>query len=108
MGKVGWANLVFLNLLWPVHIFSAAAGMAWPGPLMVLMYGAWQLHARNRVPGDRRIVVVAFLGKVVLPIINGPEKLMGRRSRSKIWETAKPSFKCGPLEGANWRTIKNS
>ena len=61
MDKVGWANLVFLNLLWPVHIVSAAAGMAWPGPLMVVVYGAWQLHARHRTPGDRRIVLVAFL-----------------------------------------------
>ena len=66
MDKVGWANLVFLNLLWPVHIVSAAAGMAWPGPLMVVVYGAWQLHARHRTPGDRRIVLVAFLVGLLL------------------------------------------
>lgn len=66
MSRVGWANLVFLNLLWPVHIFSAAAGMAWPGPLLVLCYGIWQLHARNRAPGDRRIVLVALLVGLLL------------------------------------------
>ena len=40
-------------------------------------------------------------GKVVLPGIDGAETFIGRKSSTKIWETAKRGFNCGPLGGGS-------
>ena len=62
--KPVWINALLFQLAWPACVLGAAAGMAWPGLLLV---GLMALHGlRHPAPGDLRLVVAAVAIGLVL------------------------------------------
>ncbi|MDX1380172.1 MAG: DUF2878 domain-containing protein [Xanthomonadales bacterium] len=62
--KPVWINALLFQLAWPACVLGAAAGVVWPG-LLVVGLMAWH-GVRHPVPGDLRLVVAAVAVGLVL------------------------------------------
>ncbi|MGA9334559.1 MAG: DUF2878 domain-containing protein [Rudaea sp.] len=55
----GWINAIFYQLTWIVAVAGAGHGLWWPGPLLLVVFMAWQLTVSTQRRADALLLLCA-------------------------------------------------